>query len=257
MKSFPCIDDVPPLLKTSGWEWKRYNPTACDFWIGTDLDGSRWLTKLRGGFRGYRELVFARLAQRIGWSCQTSTFIELGDEAVRVFDKPEIERFHAAHWFMPEHPATACSTSCPMTLLINPSIPSINELETFPISNILDWAKSDFAALLFGAHEPSGCFVTQAHEFVIIDSELMFHSGPQPLKWSSWWNKSDGTPSIRGRHLALEVCHQIAAFTESELDAFLRIPEPVEFEHLWSIAPLLKASHCFAKEFARINGGHA
>lgn len=254
MPSFPKIQDVPPLLSTVSWAWERYRtPTfpSRDFWIGTDLSGNLWLTKLKGGFYGYRELVFGRLAQRIGWSCQTSTFAELDDEAVQILGKPNMERFHAVHWFMPEHPPRKCTHNCPMSFLLDRSISSIDDLTGSEILHLLDWPKSEFAACLFGGNEPPDRLFTLAHEFVIIDSEMMFASKPSAVSGTRWWNSPDETPSIRGQQVALEVCSEVAALAESEIEGFLRRPEQVEFEERWPIAPLLKASYGYAKQFAK------
>ena len=259
MPSFPRIQDVPPMQSTFGWDWKPYSTPSFpsyNFWIGTDSSGNRWLTKLKGGFYGYRELVFAKLAQQVGWSCQTSTFVELDDAAVRIFGKPDTERFHAAHWFMPEHASTACSTDCPMTFLFRRPIASIiDDLSGSEIMHLRDWPKSEFAACLFGGNEPPGRLFTRSHEFVIIDSEMMFASKPSPLSGTMWWNSPDGTPSVHGRQLALEVCREVAALTESQLKGFLRLPKNVELKEEWPIAPLLKASYDYAKQFTNTQVG--
>ncbi len=162
-----------------------------------------------------------------------------------------MERFHAAHWFMPEHPATACTTNCPISSLRGRPITSVDDLVGSEILHLMDWPKSEFAACLFGGLEPPDRLFTSAHEFVIIDSELMFASKPSSLSGTMWWKNPDGTPSNRGRQLALEVCRDVAALAKSELKEFLRYPNNVRFEERWPIAPLLKASHRYAKQFVK------
>ena len=51
------------VLDTAGWTWARSLTTTVGrrFWVGTDPNGGKWVSKLRGSFRGYRELVFERL----------------------------------------------------------------------------------------------------------------------------------------------------------------------------------------------------
>ena len=69
MPSFPKIIDLPRILNTTDWEWTPYRTPSFpsyDFWLGIDPDGNRWLTKLKGDFYAYRELVFARWRRRWG-----------------------------------------------------------------------------------------------------------------------------------------------------------------------------------------------
>lgn len=84
MSSFPLMRDLPQVVETTGWSWRSYEaPVApsMNFWIGTDREGNRWLTKLTGDFCAYREIVFARLAQRMHWSCQSSVFMRLDESS--------------------------------------------------------------------------------------------------------------------------------------------------------------------------------
>ena len=258
MPSFPRIEDLPPVLSTVGWSWQRFEtPTfpSKALWLGADREGRMWLTKLGGGFRGYRELVFARLAQRLGWSCQTSVFAELDDDAVKMVGKSHMARFRAMHWFMTEHPRGECNPDCELKFLIDRPIKSIEDLMGSEILHLIDWPKSEFAACLFGGNEPPGRLFTTAHEFVIIDSELMFASQPSDLSGTMWWNNPDGTPSPNGRQLALEVCREVAGLSEGALEQFLQIPEGVTFEQPWPIRPLLKASYESAKHFVKVHAG--
>lgn len=119
VSSFPQINEFPPVLQTTGWSWVTYKtpePSSQQFWVGTDRDGCKWLTKLRGGFSGYREIVFARLAQRMGWSCQTSIFVQLDDTALGVLPVRPNCRTHAVHWFLEEHKPVKCTAKCPYSL---------------------------------------------------------------------------------------------------------------------------------------------
>ena len=60
--SYPLVSELPPIIETRKWDWKPRG----DFFLGTDESGVVWLTKMRGAFRGYREVVFERLVQRTG-----------------------------------------------------------------------------------------------------------------------------------------------------------------------------------------------
>ncbi len=80
MRIFPAIDELPSMLQTRGWQWEQFSCSPYPkhgFWLATDERGHQWLAKMRGSFYGYRELVFARIAQRLGWSCQSS-FVVFG-----------------------------------------------------------------------------------------------------------------------------------------------------------------------------------
>ncbi len=75
MSSYPRVNALPLIVEASNWEWKPFEDPArisSDFFEGIDEFGNRWLTKVRGSFYAYRELVFERLVQRAGWLCQSS-----------------------------------------------------------------------------------------------------------------------------------------------------------------------------------------
>ena len=64
MPAFRSMPDLPSVLNCGDWNWSPYEAgKSKPFWLGTDVEGTRWLTKMRGGFNAYREIVFARLAQ--------------------------------------------------------------------------------------------------------------------------------------------------------------------------------------------------
>ena len=251
MASFPFIDDIPAVLDTTGWNWERLAaPHACshDFWVGFDREGNRWLTKLRGAFYAYREIAFARLAQRMGWSCQSSSFLHLDRQSAKELGVSTSEA-HAAHWFMNEHAQSACSPECQFSFLLNRSVETVDDLCGSEIEHLLDWPKSDFAACLFGANEPPGRLITIDHELVIIDSEQMFATGPCTLDGTAWWNRPDGSPSPTGRTLALEVCRNLCGLSAADVEDALTVPKGVSVHKKWPIAPKLKMSRKFAAEF--------
>ncbi len=255
MPSFPPIKELPPVLDSTGWSWNIFHTPLSDFWLGTDLDGNRWLTKLRGSFRAYREIVFARLAQEMGWSCQSSAFLKLDRSSAKTLGVSASE-IHAAHWFMEEHQHSACSINCQFRFLIGRSLETVDDFVGSEISHLLDWPRSDFAACLFGANEPSGRLITTSHEFVIIDSELMFSAGPSDLSGTNWWNCPDGKPSLSGRALALEVCHDLYALSMTDFEEALSIPKSVSVPKHRLIAERLHASRKYAADFIASQGRH-
>ena len=251
MRSFPLIEDLPPVVETNGWRWEPFNaPSASsdNFWLGVDRQGNRWLTKLRGSFYAYREIVFARLAQKMKWSCQSSVFIKLNEHSAQILGVTAGE-VHAAHWFLDEHMFLPCSQGCELEFFINNGIQTIEEFTDLHVSHMLDLPKSEIASCLFGGHEPPSRLFTKAHEFVIIDSELMFATEPYPLDSSPWLKDAEGRPSRSGIALALEVCQDLATLSDIEIENALLIPESVAVQETWPVAPILYASRRFAVEF--------
>lgn len=251
MPSFPLIDELPLVLDPTGWRWELFATPSFpsqSFWIGLDQDGNKWLTKLRGGFYAYREIVFARLAQKMGWSCQSSVFLRIDRNSAKKLGVNANE-VHAAHWFLREHAHTQCSAQCQLSFLKDKSIETVDDLSGAEISHLLDWPKSDFAACLFGANEPSGHLFTIDHEFVIIDSEQMFSTDPCAFDCTGWWRRPDGCQSIPGKELALEVCRNFCDLSLADIEGAIAIPEGISVQQTWPIAARLKASRRFAMEF--------
>jgi hypothetical protein len=242
--------DLPPVIECAGWEWEPFTNHAMQlqgFWIGYDKEGNRWLTKLHGAFHAYREIVFATLAQEMGWSCQSSVFLSIDKDSAKLLGVCQGE-IHAAHWFLTEHQDLSCGKNCPHLALGNP-ISSIEDLLGVGISCIVDWPKSEYACHLFGGSEPPDRLFTTAHELVIIDSEMMFAAGPSNFETSRWWNEPNGSRSAIGRALALEVCIEFATIPESKVHQALRIPDGISFPEPWPIAPILNKSRRFAEKF--------
>lgn len=254
MPSFPLMSELPPVVETTGWRWEPFTAPfypSTGFWTGVDREGNRWLTKLTGGFCAYREIVFARLAQAMNWSCQSSVFMRLDRQSAQVLEEPA-GSIHAAHWFLDEHPHPPCSTGCALEFL-NKDIQTVEDLMGSNIAHLLDWPKSMFAAYVFGGLEPPGRLFTTAHEFVIIDSENMFHNGPSMFDTAPhWWNEPDGRPSRAGRALALEVCRNLSALLDSQIQTALQVPAGIKFRRTWPIAPKLAASRKFASRYCEV-----
>ncbi len=249
---FPSIEELPATLDSTGWRWEPYKTPSFPsytFWTGTDSAGRTWLTKLTGDFYAYREIVFARIAQRMGWSCQSSTLVVLDDRSADLLGVPDA-RVHAAHWFLAEHGRTSCSRDCPLASCNWRSIDDVDELKGCKVSRILDWPRSEIAAALFGGNEPPDRLLTTSHEFVIIDSEQMFSSGPTDVTETRWWNRRDGAASRAGRELTIEVCRRVSQLSNDDLADALAKPQGVEINELWPIGPRLKEIRRFADSFA-------
>jgi hypothetical protein len=217
------------------------------FWLGTDRQGNRWLTKLTGDFCAYREIVFGKLAQQMGWSCQSTVFMRLDDQSANEIGRQPGE-LHAAHWFLDEHIHPPCNHDCGLAPLVGKGVRTIEDIAHLSIAHILDWPKSDFAACLFGGNEPPGRLFTKKHEFVIIDSELMFSTGPCSFESTLWWGVEQ-TPRPSGMKLAKEVCSDLVGLGHQSLASALSLPAGVTVEERWAISPLLHKSFAHAQAF--------
>lgn len=253
MPSFPLMAELPTLIDTAGWSWVQVSMpghASNGFWIGTDPQGNRWLTKLRGSFYAYREIVFARLAQNMGWSCQSSVFIRLDAESAGNLGRKANE-IHAAHWFLDEHPHPPCQPGCALLPLAGKTVRTPNDL-TFPeIAGLIDWPKSEIAAYVFGGNEPPGRLFTLSHEFVVIDSEQMFSTAPCDLSSSPWLRQDDGEVSASGLRLAKEVCQDIGGLKPAAIELALSIPPGISVKQRSQIASRVHASIRFADDYAR------
>ncbi len=229
----PKMSSLPEVIKPHLWTWTRINRAnhpSDGFWIGTNEKGERWLTKLRGSFYAYREIVFSRLAQELGWSIQSSCFVILDKNSAAELGR-DVGEIHSLHCYMQEHATELCSKECPIKNIRGPS--SIERILSSGIKNIRDLIKCDIAAYLFGANELCGYFFTPDHGFVIIDSEQMFSTESKPIEQSDRLNCGDGI------NLAIEVCEEIASLNEKMLSQILKIPDGVNIEENWSIKNIL------------------
>lgn len=248
MLSFPQIADLPRVVDTTGWRWEPFTEpflSSDDFWLGTDTKGNRWLTKLRGDFRAYREIVFGRLVQNMGWSCQSTVFMRLDASSANLLKKKP-GSVHAAHWFLDEHLHQQCGDNCGLAPIIGKAVGSVEDLSAFSISHLMDWPRSEMAACLFGGNEPPGHLFTATHEFVIIDAELMFSTEPCSPDCTAWWGNRDD-PHLSALNLAQEVCDQFLSLGHVGLQKALDIPHEISIIEQWPIAPILFASYSYAE----------
>ena len=248
MPSFPLIRELPPTLLANDWTWQPFSTPSFpsqQVWLGTDAQGRVWLTKLSGSYHAYREIVFARIAQQLGWSCQSSVFLQLSKADANAIGA-EYGEVQAAHWFFKEHGhPNQCGPGCPLHGRLGVEIESIEQLATLGAHHAVDLARGHFASCLFGANEAPQGLITTDHGMVLIDNETMFQSLPCPLNGTSYWG-CDG-----GQHLAREVCEQIAALPDNALLDALEIPPGLKIRRGNEIAPRLIAGHAFARHFAQ------
>lgn len=248
--SFPRISELPSLVHTTGWQWVRFKSPRFafkEFWLGTDREGNRWLTKLSGDFRAYREIVFGRLSQQMNWSCQSSVFMKIDSESAEQLGVAA-GSVHAAHWFLDEHSNRKCSDACQFAPLIGREIRYVEDLTDCAVECLFDWPKSELAACLFGGSEPPGQLITSSHQFVIIDGEGMFSSGPSTFDCTNWWGQLQ-SPHLSGVNLARQVCKGFLNLGLTRIWAALELPNGVEVRMHHPIEPLLPKSLSFAQAF--------
>jgi hypothetical protein len=255
----PLVKELPSALDTTGWDWLPFRPTHAarkDFWIARDKQGNKWLAKLRGSFRGYRELVFERLVQRLGWPCQSSVFTNLDLNAPPLSGGCDLERTQLLTWFLPEHRSGLCGPHCPHGMLeLRLGAPDTDPLQVLKDSDFhshIAYPLSQILAPIFGGNEPAGWLVTIDHIAVLIDGELMFSAEPSDPRETSWWQRPDGSPSRVGQKFTLEVCKAVGSLTDSDLIASLEIPEGFSVCQQWDIRSLVFKSRNCARIYSAI-----
>lgn len=230
MSLVPAIADLPTHVFANDWNWvpakpdrQRPFPLQTGWWIGIDGIGQKWLFKMSGANCAYREHVFAALAQRIGISCQSSLYVTIPRNAPPVRDMPLPERHQLALWFFDEHLPDGCSLShsCPLLALRNLKLESDATLETYlscGVSDAIDLIRGEILGYLCGQFEPAGRLFTVRHEFVQIDNELMFATGPVNLMDCRWLRFH------AGRQCAKDVCLRLSEISDEELLSLAAIP---------------------------------
>lgn len=139
-----------------------------------------------------------------------------------------------------------------MHKLVGLNISSVEDLEGVDVAHLMDWPKSEFAAYIFGANEPSGRLFTSQHEFVIIDNEQMFSTGPSSFDTAHWVRPGlTGAQLAKGFEVAARTCSDVARITPAKLSQALAIPRGVAIERKWSISTRIKQSLKFATAYAR------
>jgi hypothetical protein len=249
----PLISELPELVVARNWAWTEWRTGPLDskgFWIATDPQGRRWVAKLRGRDRGLRELAFARLAQNLGWSCQTSMFLSI-PETSHVLRKCEGDEIQLVHWFYEQADVSEASLRKMLDSveegLNDSSSHPLEAVRKAPIKAFIDWPRSEVAAFLFGANEPCGRLLTTDLTNVIIDSELMFSTNPDLSLDTTWLRADRAARDGQGLELTLEVCASVAGLSTTDLMALAAPPVGVEIKYQKKIERILGA----AREGAR------
>lgn len=251
-RMYPVLDQLPCLVDTRNWEWKPFKTgsgTNSGFFEGVDESGARWLTKMRGSFLGYREIVFERLVQRAGWLCQSSAFAILGDSSLPRFKHSRSEAIQLVTRILPEHGPDDCGPACPIAPLRGDLDQFNNPLKKFGDSSLkdaLNIARADILAPLLGGNEPAGFLTTTDHQVFLIDGELMFSTCPSDVGVTDWWSMPTGPQFTR------DVCAAIGSFSNEELEVMLKLPQGLQITCNWDLRDLLYQARDYGKQVARI-----
>jgi hypothetical protein len=188
------------------------------------------------------------------WSCQSTVFMRVDPVSAQVL-KVKAGEIHAAHWFLTEHVnPPPCASGCALEIMLGRAFGRTEDLDGIAIPHIMDWPKSYIAASLFGGNEPPGRLFTASHEFVIIDSELMFINGPSNIEESIWVSGADGElPSPAGKRLAKEVCEELLSLPETEIRFALTVADGVQIDKQSRIGQLLRESLAYAEIYCSRN----
>lgn len=258
MTSAPLISDLPDMVAAEGWEWNPFETpmsSGSGFWLGTDTQGRRWLAKLRGRDSGLRELAFARAAQRLGWSCQSSMFESLPASSRVRRECKDVDPVQLVHWYYEEadysDPVVKALLAPIQEGLNDPRRHPLDAVTNAPIISFIDWPRSEIAACLFGANETCGRLLTTALANVIIDSELMFASMPDLSLDTSWLHADAKTGQAKGLALSLEVCESVASLSANALEAFAKPPRGVRVQLRQPIEPVMRAAAIGAERILR------
>ena len=234
--------DLPLLLSSLGWSWTR--GTGHDIWIGSDEDGTRWMVKARGSFNAARERAFAIIAQSLGISCQSSTFVELPSTDPPFRSGRCSSHMHSAILLLDEHPYSACGPDCPIEAL-RAELDRAPAVETLRVSSVIsaeDWPRGEILGALCDMHEPPGRLFTTDHRFVQIDNELMFSSGAGADLWQLDWLETGA-----GVDLAVRLCQDVLNLPVVVFEEALNCPPEVEM--VWDLRGELEQMRSRARTF--------
>ena len=221
--------NLPVHVVATNWNWSRPKPNPnlafglkANWWIGTDIADRRWVVKMTGSNYAHREHVFAALAQRLGISCQSSLYLTIPRDSMPMLGALRAEPHQLALWFFDEHQDPCSSKKCPLTILQGLSIDSEATLQTYlscGVSQAADWIRGEVLGYLCGQSEPPGHLFTIEHEFVQIDNESMFSSGPVNLEGCQWLQFRIG------RQCAENICFSLSKISDEELLSLAEIPK--------------------------------
>lgn len=233
----PDSETLPLLVSSVGWKWSSPD-AACEFWIGEDADCQRWLVKMRGAFNGLRERAFSVIAQAVGISCQSSTFLKVTEKCPPFLQSSSQDVFQLAILFMDEHEVGYCSETCPLRELnrrFDRYPYDAETLKELQIDHIKDLPRGEMLGMLCEMHEPPGYFFTRDHSYVQIDNELMFSKNAGGELETSPWLKYNGAINKYGRLEAADLCEKILSLDNEIFEKALQLPEGYQVDMSWNL----------------------
>jgi len=260
---FPSSRSLPPLLSPNGWSWHPPSDNQ-PFWLGDDTDGRRWLVKFRGGFNAVRERAFSIIAQALGISCQSSTFLKVPRDcppfrsASPTVDSTDV--YQLATWFFDEHERGQPCNDCPLKELnrhwqLSPY--DVEVLRVTAVAHAIDMARGQMLGMLCEMHEPPGWLFTRNHVFVQIDNELMFSRSAGADLWDSPWVTDDGRIRQTGLDEAVRFCEQVLSLPDEIFQEALQLPPSYRPRMIWSIRREINAIHPRARMFLKRAASYA
>ena len=240
--TFPSSLDLPILLNAEALTW---TPPSDDlpFWTCLDTHGTRWLVKLRGGCRAVRERAFSVIAQALGLSCQSSSYLKMPSHPNPWPFSParheSSDDCQLAIWFLDKHPHPSLCDNCPL-LALNEQFRNrpydVDVLRRSPVTYALDWARGEMLGMLCEMHEPPGRLFTADHSFVQIDNELMFsRSAGADLRDSPWVVDDGGRMKVAGLDEAIHLCEQVLSLPATVFRDAIRMPRGYNPRMIWSV----------------------
>ena len=256
--TFPSSLELPVLLNADNLTW---TPPADDlpFWTCLDTHGSRWLVKLRGGFYAVRERAFSVIAQALGLSCQSSTYLRMPSHPD---PWPFVPAQHESNddcqlaiLFLDEHPLRSTCENCPLPTL-NEQFRNrpydIDVLKMSSVANVLDWARGEMLGILCEMHEPPGRLFTADHSFVQIDNELMFsRNAGADLGDSPWVVDESGRTNAAGLNEAVHLCEQVLSLPDNVFREALLMPGGYHPRMVWSVRKEIESIRPRARDFLK------
>ena len=260
--TFPPTSALPILMASKGWNWRNAEhagiPSRPDFWIGEDGAGNRWLVKMKGGFCAWRDRAFSVIAQAIGISCQSATFLllEPGSPPLEGLGRPirgggrHVNLEQSAIWLLPEHVKGRCSEGCPLPLL-NQCMRGADPVEALsqaPVGYAVDIVRGEILGYLCNQFEPADKLYTPDHFFVQIDNERMFVKEPANLLACPWLQRRHEW-SLEGLNEARMVCASVTKLPDEIIFDAASRPQNYKIIRPWDVGKLVRGLRARASQY--------
>lgn len=228
-----------------GWEWEKraYGVfPVYNFWTAKDPFGNSWIVKFTGSFYSYRELVYSRLASRLGLNARNVRLVWISEQDLRKTDQEDSEPFQLLLEPINVHDAKPCDMDCQYPEFVR-RINEDNDFCEFALSasyNAVDYILKDFLADIFGANEPSEYLFGADHRLYIIDNEQMFSTQSRGKISAPWLFDRKEVCSESGHKLLQNLCQKIVSLSDVDLLHISKRPEEYQVNMRWDVLPILR-----------------